>query len=62
MGYDVHITRRPEWFEDEGPEITLDEWLAVIRDDPEMRLDGYAEAQLPAAGIASLSRQAQHWY
>jgi len=51
MGYDVHITRRAEWFEEEGPEITLDEWLAVIRDDPEMRLDGYAEASLPSGKV-----------
>jgi hypothetical protein len=44
VGYEVHITRRPSWFED-GPEITLDEWLAVVREDPDLRLDGFAEAE-----------------
>lgn len=42
MGYDVHITRKENWF-DEGPEISLDEWLDVVRADSEMRIDGYAE-------------------
>ena len=46
MGYDVHITRREEWFDKEPPEIAVEEWITVVRDDPEMRLDGYAETQL----------------
>jgi hypothetical protein len=46
MGYDVHITRKAEWFDDE-PAITLGEWLSVVDADPEMRLDGFAEANLP---------------
>jgi hypothetical protein len=45
MGYDVHITRRAEWFDDE-PAIGLSEWLAVVSSDSEMRLDGFAEADL----------------
>jgi hypothetical protein len=48
MGYELHITRKRDW-SDAGPEITLDEWLALVRSDPDMRLDGFAEAQtLPA--------------
>lgn len=47
MGYEVHITRRTDWFDEEGPEITLSEWLDCIRNDPSMRLDGFAEARLP---------------
>ena len=46
MGYDVHITRRKNWFDDEGQAITMDEWVAVVSADPEMRLDGFAEAEL----------------
>lgn len=45
MGYDVHITRKQNWFDDDGPEITLQEWLDVAHSDPEMRVDGYAEAR-----------------
>lgn len=25
MGYDIHITRKQNWFDDEGPEISLAE-------------------------------------
>lgn len=44
MGYELHITRKPDWSGD-GPEITLDEWVAVVRSDPEMRLDAFAAAE-----------------
>jgi hypothetical protein len=46
VGYDVHITRKHDWFDDKGPEISLAEWLAVVDADPEMRLDGFAETRL----------------
>ena len=36
MGYDLHITRKPEWFDDDGPIITPDEWLTLIDADPEL--------------------------
>ena len=44
MGYDIHITRKENWFDEGGLEISLSEWLAYISNDSEMRLDGYAEA------------------
>lgn len=50
MGYDVHITRKENWF-DEGPDISLDEWLDVVRADPEMRIDGYAEAIVDGGSV-----------
>jgi hypothetical protein len=46
MGYDLHITRKSDW-PLRGNDITFDEWLAVVAADPEMRLDGFAEAPLP---------------
>ncbi|TDA48105.1 hypothetical protein, partial [Burkholderia pyrrocinia] len=45
MGYDVHITRKTNWFDDE-PQIDIDEWRALVASDEEMRLDGYAEAKV----------------
>lgn len=48
MGYDVHITRAADWTNSESNPITLDEWLAYIESDPELRLDGFAEASTPA--------------
>ena len=44
MGYEVHITRRENWFDEDGPAISIDEWLKFVASDPEMRMDGYAEA------------------
>src|SRR5262249_1255353 len=40
MGYDIHITRKTNWF-DEGPEITLDEWEAYAESDPELSGEGW---------------------
>src|SRR5262249_31763540 len=51
MGYDVHITRALEWVNAESNPIALEEWLAYIESDPEMRLDGFAEVQTPAGEI-----------
>ena len=49
MGYDIHITRQENWF-DEDPDkmITLEEWKQLLADDPEMRIDNFAEATTTA--------------
>jgi hypothetical protein len=45
MGYDVHITRKQHWAdEEEEAIISLAEWEAYVAADPEMRLDNHAEA------------------
>lgn len=36
MGYDVHVTRREFWADEEGSEITLEEWLSYISHDTEI--------------------------
>jgi hypothetical protein len=36
MGYDLHITRKRHWVDEDGPVITPDEWLAVLDSDPEL--------------------------
>jgi hypothetical protein len=46
MGYDVHITRKKNWCDQDGPEIPLAEWTSIVRSDQGMRLDGYAETRL----------------
>ena len=50
MGYDIHITRKTNWFEEE-PKIGCDEWQAVVASDDEMRLDGYAEAKVGCGAV-----------
>lgn len=47
MGYEVHITRKTEWFDNDGPAISIEEWLGYVASDPEMRADGYAEVKTP---------------
>lgn len=51
MGYELHITRKKEWFSEDDAPITLDEWIAYVKNDPEMRLDGFAEAQLEDGSV-----------
>ncbi len=43
MGYNIHITRQEEWY-DEVPElcITIEEWVNYVANDPDMRLDNHA--------------------
>jgi hypothetical protein len=41
MGYDLYITRKNDRCDDEGPDISRDEWLRVVDEDPELRLAGY---------------------
>ena len=45
MGYDIHITRKENWFdEDDSNKIKLTEWTDYIKSDKEMRLDNQASA------------------
>jgi hypothetical protein len=39
MGYDLHITRKGNWFDEDGPLITGAEWRTLIERDPELTLD-----------------------
>jgi hypothetical protein len=36
MGYDIHITRRKNWADEGPPDITIDEWRAIVDADPEL--------------------------
>lgn len=47
MGYDVHITLADDWGDSSNTPIALDRWLQYVESDPDMRLDGYAEASTP---------------
>ena len=47
MGYEVHITRKEMFFDTDGEDISLQEWIDYVHADKDMRLDGYAEANTP---------------
>ena len=51
MGYDIYITRKTDWFEEDQPGISLAEWRACIDSDPELQLDGHAEAELQDGAV-----------
>jgi hypothetical protein len=41
MGYDIQITRSPGYhFQNEGHQISPEEWLKYVEGDPELRLAG----------------------
>jgi hypothetical protein len=47
MGRDIHIGRANDWTEAKSAPIRLEEWLALVQSDPEMRLDAFAAAKTP---------------
>jgi hypothetical protein len=57
VGYDVHITRKEHWSDEEGPSISLSEWISVVDSDPEMRLDGYAEARTSGGEVLRIENE-----
>jgi hypothetical protein len=61
MGYDLHITRKHLWFDEEGPEILLAEWLAFVAADPEMRLNEYPETRLPDGRVVRAAEVCSVW-
>ncbi len=47
MGYDVHITRKKDWFDQDGARISEDDWRAYVASDSEMVISGVAEHTNP---------------
>ena len=41
MGYDLHITRRKDWVDD-GNDITQQEWIYLVHNDPELYFENEA--------------------
>jgi hypothetical protein len=57
MGYDLHITRREYWIDDDGPSIALQEWQNYVAGDPDISTD--AENPGPENYIVTL--QSDRW-
>lgn len=36
MGYDLHITRSEFWANNDENQISAQEWLEIVKDDPEL--------------------------
>src|SRR5688572_17075104 len=39
MGYDLHITRKAFWSDENGPAISLNDWQDYVESDPEIEGD-----------------------
>ncbi len=46
MGYNLYVTRKDEWFDEHGPEIEMDEWVALVEADPLMEMRSEAVVEL----------------
>jgi hypothetical protein len=51
MGYDVHITRAENWWDEDAPPISEDEWKSVVASDSSFEITGFAEAQTPKGEV-----------
>ena len=56
MGYDVHITRKSEWSDENGPQISEGEWKACVASDPELVITGSAECKTPQGETIKISQ------
>ncbi len=59
MGYDLHITRKTFWADDNGPVITAEEWLAYVATDSQLRLD--TSSKRHRVTLAIQSRYPDSW-
>lgn len=58
MGYELYITRQNDWFEkDQLFEISLEEWINYVKNDPEMRLDGFAQIEVQNGEILRIDNE-----
>lgn len=68
MGYDLHISRREYWHDEDGPEISLDEWQAYAaqRADlvpcPVRDADGTVIADSGARGAFGVQSEPGEWW
>lgn len=47
MGYELHISRNPEWWGKDGGGIELDEWLHLVAERPDLEATSSAGATTP---------------
>ena len=61
VGYDLHITRREYWSDEDGPEISLDEWISYRSHDTELAQDPYNEGPENTIFVAHPERWPLWW-
>ena len=61
MGYEVYITRKDSWIDEEGDEISLLDWQQFVSSAPDLREDGYAEMDTPFGKLRTESEGLTLW-
>jgi hypothetical protein len=56
MGYDIHITRKSERFDEAGPEITLEEWEPYAESGPMLSVEGHVDWRVRSSGWSNWSQ------
>lgn len=59
MSYNVHVTRKEDWSDADGPEITRDEWVTYLTIDKTLELDR-ERAQEVDSRVASGAKEPTH--
>ena len=59
MSYDIHITRKEDWSDSEGPEITRNEWISYMNIDKSIVLDQDRSAEVDPR-VASGAKDPTH--
>ncbi|MCX4566153.1 hypothetical protein ACFYMR_00410 [Streptomyces albogriseolus] len=70
MGYELHITRRDDWWDEEGPEISRQEWESAVAADPDLVMqpipdgwpaDAFSSALMTTRPDQEDGTEALHW-
>lgn len=59
MGYDLYITRKQDWSDTDGHDITLDDWMGVIAVDRSLQVDPQRAAAVDPR-VASGAKEPSH--
>ncbi len=51
MGYDLHLTRAPVWYESEEHPITVPEWVGLVESALDLVMEGVAEARVSGDAV-----------
>lgn len=61
MSYNVYVTRKDDWSDDDGPDITLNDWLDYLAIDGSLIPDSH-RAKSTDPRVASGAKEATHAY
>lgn len=51
MGYEVYITKKKNWYDEDGDEISPEDWQNAVEHDPQMEIVGETIAPVGKDGV-----------